>query len=137
MISEWYASGSRQANLGEQKKSATVGVPASVLSSIHTGKRHRDEVLPDVDTTLKPLPLWSFSGAVYNPKKPEEEESDKPPNEASKKNSSKKRKILPGPLTSLYAEPVLIKSLAPTTSESRPVSPALCLEDEVDACPAI
>ena len=86
-----------------------------------------------IPLTLKPLPLWSFCGAVYNPKKPEEEESDKPPNEASKKNSSKKRKILPGPWTSLYAEPVLIKSLAPTTSESSPVSPALCLEDEVDA----
>ena len=28
---------------------------------------------------------------------------------------------------------MLIKSLAPTTSESRPVSPALCFEDEVDA----
>ena len=65
VVDLWYASGGRFANLGEQKKSATVGVPASVLSSIRTGKRHRDEVLPDVDTTLKFLPLWSFSGAVY------------------------------------------------------------------------
>ena len=64
VVDLWYASGDRQVNLGEQKKSATVGVPAIVLSSIHTGKRHRDEVLPDADTTHAEAPpivvfLWS------------------------------------------------------------------------------